>query len=129
MIIKRWQPTQHSIRSKPVFQSLNVWLIVDEWQCQYHHNQLQISNVLQLLLDPTKEVEQIYYILRKFKSHNHTYIIRKKETLLKSVAESTVIFFPILQLGCFNASATLTSFSFSTGQSLLIMKRNILTVM
>ena len=85
--------------------------------------------MLQLLLDPTKEVEQIYYILRKFKSHNHTYIIRKKETLLKSVAESTVIFFPILQLGCFNASATLTSFSFSTGQSLLIMKRNILTVM
>ena len=44
----------------------------------------------------------------------------KKQTLLKSVAESTVIFFPIFQLGCFNASATLTSFSLSTGKSLSI---------
>lgn len=41
-------------------------------------------------------------------------------TLLKRVAESTVIFFPIFQLGCFKASATLTSFNFSTGQSLLV---------
>ena len=37
--------------------------------------------------------------------------------LFMSVAESTVILRPMLQLGCFRASATLTVFSFSTGQS------------
>ena len=42
----------------------------------------------------------------------------QKPTLLKRVAESTVIFFPMFQLGCFRASATLTSFNFSTGKSL-----------
>lgn len=47
---------------------------------------------------------------------------KREQTLLKRVAESTVIFFPIFQLGCFKASATLTSFSLSTGQSLLVTK-------
>lgn len=34
-----------------------------------------------------------------------------------SVAESIVIFFPMLQLGCVTACSTVTSASFSTGQS------------
>lgn len=53
----------------------------------------------------------------------------KMQTLLKRVAESTVIFFPIFQLGCFKASATLASFSLSTGQSLLsVVKEKICSV-
>lgn len=47
----------------------------------------------------------------------------QEQTLLNKVAESTVIFFPMLQLGCFKASATLASFSFSTGQSLQNKKK------
>lgn len=39
-------------------------------------------------------------------------------TLFMRVAESTVIFFPMDQLGCFTASAGVTSLSLSTGQSL-----------
>jgi hypothetical protein len=40
-----------------------------------------------------------------------------QNTLLNKVAGSTVIFFPIFQLGCFKALATFTSFSLSTGLS------------
>lgn len=40
-----------------MFQSLNVWWIVDELQSRYHHNQLRTSNGLQWLLDPVKSAK------------------------------------------------------------------------
>lgn len=40
-----------------MFQSLNVWWIVDESQSRYHHNQLHTSNGLQWLPDPVKSTK------------------------------------------------------------------------
>jgi hypothetical protein len=80
--------------------------------------------VLQLLLNPANKEEKkkrniLYNLEHIIRLYLHAWEKKNKVTLLKRVAESTVIFLPKVQMGCFNASLTLISFIFSIGHSLL----------